>query len=86
MPDKTPLAPEMFRFTQEELSLASPETLEILMQNGSLWSTASESATGVESATVASSAAVTNSSSSSAAPQPAAATPSVVTEDGAGVA
>ena len=36
MPDKTPLAPELFQFTSEELALATPETLEVLMSNGSV--------------------------------------------------
>lgn len=36
MPDKTPLSPEMFQFTAEELTLASPEVLEVLMQNGTV--------------------------------------------------
>jgi hypothetical protein len=81
MPDKTPLAPEMFRFTQEELSLAAPETLEILMQNGSMWSVTSESATGNETATSSSSTVTANPLPPSTAAQPSAATPSVGTDD-----
>ncbi len=41
MPDKSPLAPELFQFTTEELSLATPEVLEVLMQNGSVVPTSS---------------------------------------------
>jgi hypothetical protein len=36
MPDKTPLSPELFQFTSEELIMASPEVLEVLMQNGTI--------------------------------------------------
>lgn len=89
MPDKTPLAPEMFKFTQEELSLASPEVLELLMQTGSMYSATTESTAPVVADKVPAAAPVANvvatpvvqPQPSSSDPQPAAAVPSVATED-----
>ncbi len=78
MPDKTPLAADMFRFTQEELIGAAPEVLEVLMQNGSMMTPSSENTMVSESAQPPISG---GQGSSSSAPQPATATPSVATED-----
>ncbi len=78
MPDKTPLASDMFRFTQEELIGASPDVLEVLMLNGSMMTPSCENTMVSESAQPAISG---NQGSSSSAPQPATATPSIATED-----